>query len=263
MANGYESFYQNFDSPLMQTIRREAYGEDIGQHSWVSARELRADITRLGLTSASRCLDLGCGPCGPLSFIVSTVQCHGVGLELSASAVRAGRARAASLGVDARLSVDQGDLNEPLPFPPSSFDAVVCLDAVLHVLDRLNLFREVARVLRPDGTFLFTDAGVVTGSVSNEEVQKRSTHGYTQFVPTGWNESLLERAGLALLETENRTTGVAERARGRLKAIQAHRAELEQLLAPGEFENQVGYLETVVEVSRRGALSRIMYLVHK
>jgi SAM-dependent methyltransferase len=167
------------------------------------------------------------------------------------------------LGVDRLLSVDQGDLNEPLLFPPSSFDAVVSLDAVLHVRDRLKLFHEVARVLRPGGKFLFTDAGVVTGSVSSEEVRKRSTHGYTQFVPPGWNESLLERAGLALLETENRTAGVTERARGRLRAIQAHRVELEHMLSASEFDSQVDYLGTVVEVTRRGALSRIMDLGEK
>ena len=40
-ADGYESFYREFDSPLMRQIRREAYGEDIGQHSWVGAEELR------------------------------------------------------------------------------------------------------------------------------------------------------------------------------------------------------------------------------
>jgi SAM-dependent methyltransferase len=263
MATGYESFYQNFDSPLMQTIRREAYGEDIGQHSWVTARELRADIERLELSSASRCLDLGCGPCGPLSFVVSTVRCRGVGVELSSSAIRAGRARAAALGVDTLLMVEQGDLNDPLPFPSSSFDAIISLDVVLHLRDRLALFQEIARVLRPGGRFLFTDAGVLTGVVSNEELRRRSTHGYTQFGPPGWNESVLEQAALRLVETENRTAGIADRAGGRLRAIQAYRSELVQMLRPGEFESQVAYLETVIEVSRRGALSRIMYLAER
>ena len=41
LADKYESFYREFDSPLMRKLRREAYGEDIGQHSWVSADELR------------------------------------------------------------------------------------------------------------------------------------------------------------------------------------------------------------------------------
>jgi SAM-dependent methyltransferase len=129
----------------------------------------------------------------------------GPGSGTQPSAVRVGRARAVSLGLEALLAVEEADLNQPLPCETSSFDAVVSLDVVLHLRDRLSLFHEVARLLRPGGRFLFTDAGVLTGSISNEDVRKRSAHGYTQFVAAEWNEALLECAGLRLIETGNRT----------------------------------------------------------
>src|SRR6185295_5407066 len=96
-APGYDSAYTDFDSPLMHRLRAEAYGEDIGQHSWVTAEELRGDIARLRLSPASRLVDLGCGPCGPLTFLAAAVGCSGTGLEQSAAALEAGRARAAAL----------------------------------------------------------------------------------------------------------------------------------------------------------------------
>lgn len=259
-VDGYESFYREFDSPLMQQIRREAYGEDIGQHSWVTADEVRADIDRLKLSPSSRLVDLGCGPCGPLTFVLATVGCRGTGVELSPSALRVGRARAASLGIDALLSVQEADLNEPLQFEPGSFDAAMSLDVVPHLRDRLSLFREVARLLLRGGRFLFTDAAVVTGSLSNEEVRKRSVRGYTRFVAPGWNERLLESAGFRLIETENRTISAVKNASGRLSAMQAHRAELERVRGAADFESQQNYLDTVVDLSRRGALARVMYL---
>jgi len=259
-VDSYEAFYREFDSPLMRQIRREAYGEDIGQQSWVNADEVRGDIHRLHLSNASRLLDLGCGACGPLTFILATAGCRGTGGELSPAPLRAGRARAASLGVDAQLTTQEADLNEPLPFEPCSFDAAMSLDVVLHLRDRLKLFHDVARLLSPGGRFLFTDAGVVTGAVSNEEVRKRSVHGYTQFVAAGWNERLLKSAGFRLVETENRTMSVLKNAGGRLTAMLAHRAELERVSSAADFESQQDYLETVVELSRRGAVSRIMYL---
>jgi SAM-dependent methyltransferase len=259
-SEGYESFYREFDSPLMQQIRREAYGEDIGQHSWVDADEVRADIIRLQLTPFSRLVDLGSGPCGPLTFILASVGCAGIGVDISFSALQAGRTRAASLGIDALLLVEEVDLNEPLPFKTSSFDGVISLDVILHLRDRLSLFHEVARLLRSGGRFLFTDAGVVTGSVSNEEVRRRSVHGYTQFVVPGWNESLLESTGFQLIESEDRTGNVLRNASGRLAAIRSRQKELEKVLGPAEFESQRSYLETVVELSRRGAISRVMYL---
>ena len=260
-ADGYEAFYREFDSPLMRQLRREAYGEDIGQHSWVSGDELRGDIRRLGLTASSRFLDLGCGPCGPLTFVIANTRCHGTGLELSPSALQVGRTRAAALGIESLLSVQEADLNEPLTFEPSSFDAVVSLDVVLHLRDRANFFQAVARLLAPGGRFLFTDAGVITASVSNEDIRKRSVHGYTQFVVAGWNERLLASAGLKLLETEDRTVSVLKSAMGRLLAMQAHRGELLELSGAAAVASQQDYLQTLVDLSTRKAISRIMYMV--
>ena len=256
----YEALYREFDSPLMRRVRRDAYGEDIGQHSWVAADDLRADIGRLGLTSSSRILDLGCGPCGPITFILLAAGCLGTGVELSLAALRVGRARSRELGVGARLTQAQADLNAPLPMRSRRFDAVMSLDVVLHLRDRLHLFHEVARVLRPGGRFLFTDAGVMTGPISEEEARRRSLTGSCRFVAPGWNERLLESAGFRLIETGNRSDGVLRNARGRLAAIRAHRKDLERVWSAAEFRRQQDYLEAVIELSSKGALSRAMVL---
>lgn len=42
-----------------------------------------------------------------------------------------------------------------LPFPDGSFDAVVCQFGVMFFPDRVHAYREIRRVLRPGGTFLF------------------------------------------------------------------------------------------------------------
>lgn len=256
----YDDFYKDFESPLMQQIRRKAHGEDIGQHSWVTAAELRQDISRLDLSSASRLLDLGCGPAGPLTFVVGLVGCHATGVDVSESAIAAGRARVASLGLDGLIQLRRCDLNEPLALSSGTLDAVISLDVILHLRDRAALLREVARVLTRGGKLLMTDAGVLTGSLSNEEARLRSIHGYTQFVPPGFNERMLEGAGFRLIHAEDRTVSPLEIASGRLAAKLAHRAELEPLEGSARFEGQQQYLETVIGLSRRRALSRMMYL---
>ena len=259
-ASGYDKFYESFDSPLMQRLRREAYGQDIGQHSWVTADELAQDIPRLRLTRASRLLDLGCGPGGPLTYLLSRVGCRACGLDLSPAAIESARARAVSFGLGDRIDFGVADSNAPLPLEPDSFSAVVCVDVVLHLRDRAVVFDEVARVLAPGGRFLFTDAGVVTGCVSDEEIRHRALHGFTQFVPAGFNEGAIERAGFRLLESADRTPSLLANARGRLVARLTHRDELEQVEGPDRFEVQRSYLETVIALSERGAVSRMMYL---
>jgi cyclopropane fatty-acyl-phospholipid synthase-like methyltransferase len=259
-AEGYEAIYEQFDSALMRRIRREAYGEDVGQHSWVSADELRADVARLRLTPESRLLDLGCGPCGPLSFVLEIVGCRGVGLELSQAAVETGRARAARLGVQNQVSLRTADLEKPLDLDSRSFDAAMSLDVVLHLRERARFYAEVARVLVPGGRFLLTDAGVLTGAMSADEGRRRSAHGFAQYVASGRNEALLEASGFRLIEVQDRTESVVRNGSGRLAAVMAHRSELEELISAKEVERQLDYLEAVIDLARRRALSRMMYL---
>ena len=257
---GYDQPYSDFDSPLMRKLRQEAYGEDIGQHSWVTVDDLRRDIGRLALSPSSRVLDLGCGPGGPLVFLLQVIGCTGTGVDVSDAALEAARQRAASLGIGGQLTVCQADMNDPLPLPDHTFDAAVSLDVVLHVRDRLRIFREVARVLAPGGKFLVTDAGVLAGSISNEEVTVRSVYGLTHFCPPGFNERMLAAAGFAVTHTEDRTASLLSNAAGRIAARDAHRIELERHEGSEYFARQRAYLESVVALSRRGALTRIMYL---
>jgi hypothetical protein len=118
----------------------------------------------------------------------------------------------------------------------------------------------VARVLVPGGRFLFTDAGVITGPVSSEEIQSRTPHGYAQFVPPNVNEQLLERANFRLIERSDRTPNLLKSAAGRLAARESRRIELEKLEGSPIFLRQQQYLQTVLALAQRAALSRIMYL---
>jgi SAM-dependent methyltransferase len=259
----YDDFYQDFDSTISRQIRREAYGKDIGQHSWVTAEELEEYIPWLKLEDTSRLLDLGCGPGGPLTFLVGRVHCRGSGVELSEQAIAAARARTVSLELEGLVEFHQADLNAPLLFANGSFDAMIALDVILHLRDRVELFREAVRVLVPGGRFLFTDAGVITGSISNKEIELRAIHGHTQFVPPGFNEKVLAIAGLRLIERSDRTASLLKNAQGRLAARLAHRTEMETLEGKTNFERQQRYLQTVAELAQRGAMSRMMYLAEK
>jgi SAM-dependent methyltransferase len=256
----YDAVYDAFDSPSMRKVLHEAYGKDIGQHSWVTAEEIQEDIPRLKLTPASHFLDLGCGPCGLLVFIAGAAGCRATGADVSAKALAAGRARVAEHGLKDSVTLHQADLNGTMAFESRTFHAVVSFDTVLHLRDRTQVFREVARVLAPGGRFLFTDAGVITGPVSAEEIGLRSLHGHTQFAPPGYNERVLAAAGFRLIEHVDRTASLLKNARGRLTARLNHRTELEPVEGVAYFALQQQYLETVVSLAHRGAMARIMYL---
>jgi SAM-dependent methyltransferase len=140
---------------------------------------------------------------------------------------------------------------------------VISLDVVLHLRDRNALFSEVARVLTPGGRFWFTDAGIVTGPLSSRDIELRSVRGYTQFAPPGFNERAIERAGLTVVQVEDQTDNLLKNAAGRMAARLAHRGELEAVEGMEEFDREHRYLETIVALATRRALSRFAFVAER
>ena len=64
-AGHYDTAYGKFASKLYAEIRAEAFGEDIGQQSWLSAEEQDRLIAWLDLRPEHLLLDVACGSGGP------------------------------------------------------------------------------------------------------------------------------------------------------------------------------------------------------
>jgi ubiquinone biosynthesis O-methyltransferase len=96
-------------------------------------------------------LDLGAGG----GFMAEALALRGAtvsGVDPSEKAVHAAKSHAIATGLTIEYRVGVG---ESLPFPPSAFDIVVCVDVLEHVTDLDAVIHEVRRVLRPNGVFLF------------------------------------------------------------------------------------------------------------
>ncbi|MDZ8224882.1 class I SAM-dependent methyltransferase [Nostoc sp. ChiVER01] len=99
-------------------------------------------------------LDLGCGTGNDVLHLVQqgfTVT----GLDFSDEAVRQGREKSEKLGLDTQFVV--ADMAKPLPFNKATFDAVMSNVAIHMFSDRITreLFKEIRRIIRPNGLFVF------------------------------------------------------------------------------------------------------------
>lgn len=119
---------------------------------WSPERLREADARLLGDTAGLRVLEVGCGAAMCSRWLVGQ-GAHPVGLDLSAGMLRHARQSSAATGTDVPLV--QADA-QYLPFRDASFDlAFTAFGAVPFVADSARVMREVARVLRRDGRWVF------------------------------------------------------------------------------------------------------------
>src|SRR6185369_8415763 len=201
----YDNVYGDFASRAETAVRRAAFGDDIGQSSWLTAQDWLRFADEAGVHEASRVLEVGSGSGGPAVYLAEQRGCHVTGVDINQNGVTNAGKLAAARGVADRTEFRAIDASEPLPFPDSSFDAVLSNDAMCHIPHRLDVLSDWHRVLRPGGRMLFTDAMVITGQVSHDEIATRSSIGLYFFVPPGENERLIAKAGFTLVAANDET----------------------------------------------------------
>jgi SAM-dependent methyltransferase len=259
-VNLYDNVYADFASEAELAVRREAYGEDLGQSSWLTAEEWLRFADRLGVTADSEVLEVGSGSGGPAVHLAEARRCRVTGVDINEHGVRNARALAEARGVADRARFEVIDAGRPLPFGDATFDAVVSNDAMCHIANRVAVLREWRRVLRPGGRALFTDAMVVTGVVSHEELATRSSIGFYLFVPPGANEAMLGEAGFAVLAVEDATPNAEAVARRWHDARARHRGPLVAREGEANFAGLQRFLQCVHLLSAERRLSRFAYL---
>ena len=112
--------------------------------------------TLLSITPDTRILDIGAGYGGTARSFAKRFGCHVTCLNLSEAQNTRNRRLTGAQSLEAQVAVVHGNF-EALPFPQDEFDVVCSQDAILHSGDRPRVLAEVARVLKPEGQFLFTD----------------------------------------------------------------------------------------------------------
>jgi SAM-dependent methyltransferase len=259
----YNNVYGDFASRAEAAVRHEAFGEDIGQSSWLTAAEWLRFADQVQVGDHSHVLEVGSGSGGPAVYLASARGCRVTGVDINEHGVRNGERLAAARGVADRVRFQTVDANKPLPFPTATFDAVLSNDAMCHIADRPNVLGDWRRVLRPHGRILFTDGMIITGLVSQEELALRSSIGFYLFLPPGENERLIARAGLMLLGAEDVTAAAEMIAQRWHAARERHRSELVEREGEANFAGLQRFLACVHRLSAERRVSRFSYLAEK
>jgi SAM-dependent methyltransferase len=263
MFDLYNNAYGNYASDPYRHVRIETYGQDFGQTSWVTTEESLEIPRLLDLGPDSSVLEIGCGSGGYALHLAERLGCQVLGLDINEPGIRSAKELARTRALDSRARFEQCDVSKNLPFDDGTFDAIFSNDVLCHVPGRLDLLVEMLRVLKPAGRMLFSDALVIGGMISAEEIATRSSIGFYFYSPPGENERLLEQARFSQVRTKDTTENAARISKKWHDARKKRKAELATAEGAANFEGLQRFLSCVHTLTSERRLLRYSYFARK
>jgi ubiquinone/menaquinone biosynthesis C-methylase UbiE len=156
------------------------------------------------LAGCQRVIDLGCGPGVQLGMLAeANPDIHFVGVDLSADMLAAAQDYLDERGLK-NVVLIQADITQLSSFPTDSFDGVFS-SLALHQLptkeELLNCFREIGRVLTPEGALFVSDLCRLRSLTSVEFFVERERPRQSPHLVDDFRNSLLAAFSLKEFET--------------------------------------------------------------
>lgn len=127
--------------------------EELAPYDQFHGRGLEATIElaeAVEIAAADLVLDVGSGLGGPARFLTDRFGCRVSGIDLTAEFCEVAERLCELTGLSDRVSIHHGSALD-MPFGDGSFDGVYSMNVSMNIEDRAGLYREIHRVLRPDG----------------------------------------------------------------------------------------------------------------
>jgi len=181
-----------------------------------------AFLDRMDLDPADHVLDVGCGLGGASRFAARRYGCRVTGIDLTQVYVDTGTVLCAWLGLSDRVSLECGDATAA-PYADGAFDAAYMLHVGMNIADKVELARELYRLVRPGGKAGIYDVmRVGSGALTFPVPWATQAQGSALATPREYRDALAG-AGFRIVAERNRRDFAVEFF-ARLKAASA-RAE--------------------------------------
>ena len=123
----------------------------------VRGREATVELAGRGaLMPGARVLDVGCGLGGSARYLALEHGCQVTGIDLTEEYIEVANALAKLVGLSDRTRFQQANALA-MPFADGEFDVVWTQHVQMNIEDKKTLYREIARVTKRGGRFLFHD----------------------------------------------------------------------------------------------------------
>ena len=143
--------------PEVMDTRRDAEEYDAMDFWEADTRFAEDALALLGDRAFPSILDIGTGTAKvPVLMLARRVDLDVLAVDLAEEMLRVAARRVAEARLEERCKLASMDA-KALAVPNAKFDMVMCNSTVHHIPDPADLFREIARVVKPDGAVIVRD----------------------------------------------------------------------------------------------------------
>jgi len=123
------------------------------------------ELLEMAQLQADDCvLDIGAGLAGCARLIAAEHGCSVDCIEMSTDYCIGATLLNQLTGLEDKIRMQQGSALE-LPYPDDTFDVVWMQNVGMNIADKQTLYREIARVLKPNGRFAFQEVAAGSNSM--------------------------------------------------------------------------------------------------
>jgi len=166
-------------------------------------------VAQLAPRADHHILDVGCGIGGTARYIAATFGSRVTGIDLTPDYVAAATVLTERTGLGDRATFQVASALA-MPFADAAFDAAISLHVAMNIPDRVALYREIARVLRPGAAFVLYDVMQAGDGGLAFPLPWAQSAAASHLTTAEETRALLEAAGLTVRAVEDRTVFARE-----------------------------------------------------
>ncbi|CBY30945.1 unnamed protein product [Oikopleura dioica] len=174
----------------------------------------REFVKMLKLKKGQKVLDVGCGIGGSAFHMNIEYGAHVEGFDLSRNMIDIANERAQKYNLkDVSFSVEDATLVE---FQEATFDVIYSRDTILHIADKLALFKQFCKWLKPGGTLMISDYCCTPNKWSKNYSAYVAQRGYNLLSVKDYGKTI-GQAGFVDVQDIDYTSGFIEILKGELE----------------------------------------------